>query len=88
MAAVHGSGPAWDRVQSNVFSRKSETLHLVAEHAKHVFQLAPHALSMVIIVSHATVITDAVSHISGIKLVLAGILFAIWYLTKSGSEEL
>ena len=63
-------------------------LRLVAEHTKKMFHLAPHALSMVIVVAHASHITEVFSHISTAQLVLAASMFAVWYFSHSGSEEI
>lgn len=76
------------RSSAEIAEKFLSTKRFALEQSKHLFHLAPHALSMVIIAAHASHITDVVTHISLGQLVLAGTMFALWYSSKSGSEEL
>ena len=82
------SGPVRAETSTVVAERKISTLYYVREHVKTMFHLAPHVLSMVIVTAHASHITEVFSHISGKQMVLSGAIFALWYITNSGSEEL
>lgn len=84
---IKASDPA-GQVRGTLSGRQTGLMPRIRDSVQHAFQLAPHALSMMILVAHASVITDVVSHISSMKLVLASALFALWYFSHSGSEEL
>lgn len=51
-------------------------------------RMVPHALTMLVMVAHASEITRVVQHISSAHIIAALSLFAVWAITNSGSEEI
>lgn len=51
-------------------------------------KMFPHALTMVIMVAHASEITRVVSHVTWPHLAAALGVFVLWMLTSKGIEEL
>lgn len=50
-------------------------------------RMVPHALTMLVMVAHASEITRVVQHLSSVHVITALSLFAVWAITSSGSEE-
>lgn len=62
--------------------------HAVAADSRQALHLVPHALTMLVMVAHASEITRVVEDVSLVHIVIATILFGVWVLTKSGPEEI
>ena len=67
---------------------KSGKAHPALEHTKNVAHVIPHALGMLIVTAHASELVRVVEHASLVHLVIATLLFAAWFITKSGPEEI
>ncbi len=65
------------KTQSNKFGRLQSASKMI-----------PHAVTMLIMVAHASEITRVVTHISGTHIVTALGLFTVWAVTNTGSEEI
>jgi cytosine/uracil/thiamine/allantoin permease len=68
---------------STASSQKNSKLGRIHSASK----LVPHALTMLVMVAHASEITRVVEHVSAVHVVTALGLFAVWAVTNAGSEE-
>jgi nitrate reductase gamma subunit len=73
-----------DRARARKVSAQSNT----AGKIRQATRMVPHALTMLVMVAHASEITRVVSHISAVHILAALAMFAIWAVTSSGSESL
>lgn len=65
------------KVQSSKFGR----LHSAGK-------MIPHAVTMLIMVAHASEITRVVSHVSATHALTALALFTVWAISSTGTEEI
>lgn len=76
---------AADRAHSKHSTASSQNSKLGRIHSAS--KLVPHALTMLVMVAHASEITRVVEHVSAVHVVTALGLFAVWAVTNAGSEE-
>lgn len=77
---------AADRLQHR--SKKVSAPGIKLGRIQSASKMIPHAVTMLIMVAHASEITRVVSHISVAHVCTALGLFAVWALSSTGSEEI
>lgn len=85
LAGIAAIALAADRARAKRSAASSQTSKAGKLHTAG--RMIPHALTMLVMVAHASEITRVVQHVSAAHVVTALGLFAVWAVTNTGSEE-